>query len=564
MSSAKKVMFEKQPSTDAGEDRNFLEILLKKVDEEKSEVRTALKTIDSQQQKPNKEKEFVNYGSQKFSRKKRAASKKRNGKNNDDSSDDGFAANDDMPINVSLKDPKRFDVYSAQKEARLEKLRRDYQEAELQHLKSKPKISPYNFTKERVPVHQRDFNKEAESKQKLLEEIKRQNGKNQYEDCTFSPDLRKSAGEDSLERDRGKTVEELLEWKRERDGRMALLRMETVDKDANECTFKPKLNSKSKQIMSHYEPGTMPIKQSKKEFIEEFLKREKTDNFKPRINSKTYEILQKGYKPSTAQVKTLKPAYLHKQEENQQRHQSKNRNSRSASKSIKHQKSITEQEIIERFRTEAHPNKPKKRLGLVNRRPVSSSKNFSGSARKAAGSPAPDRFSRNKSSSAFKIPASNKSDNRRSVDLLQTRPLGNSLARIKLTTKIEFDKANRVFKQDPRQPETSRSARQPRPAENSSPSHTPDKKQANPTVSFSARQLPAAKSTDKNQLHRRSTSKESIEARERVKQNRERTAEHNRRKIEHLFYKDGSLSPPRSRPSGSPKPQKSASSRRIK
>ena len=562
MSSGKKVMFENKPTTDSGDGRNFLEILLKKVDEEKSEVREAMKSIGMQ---PNakREKEYVNYGSQNFARKKRAASKKRKGKNNDDdSSDEAFLVNDDMPINVSLKDPKRFDVYSAQKEARLEKLRRDYQEAEMQNLKTKPEISPYKLTKERTPVHQRNYNKEAEAKQKMLEEIKRRNGTEKYKDCTFSPDIRKSVGDESLERDRGKTVEELLEWKKERDGRMALLRMETVDKDANECTFKPKLNPKSKQIMSQYETGTMPIKQSKKEYIEEFLKREKTDNFKPRINSKTHEILQNGYRPGTAQIKPLRPTYLLKQQEDDQQRQKsrgRNRSSRSASKSINLQKSLTEQEIIQKFRTEAHPSKSKKKFGLLSPRNVSSSRNLPNSAKKANGSPTPGKVSRNKSSSALKARGLSKTDNRRSVDMFQTRPLESSVVRVEMATKNDFERANKPFNQEIKRSNTSKSIRQSRPAENSSASQTPEKKSGKPAIKISARHLPANQST-----RRRSASKDSVDARERVTRNKERTEDHTRRKIEHLFYKDGSSSPPRSRPSGSQKPQLSASSRRIK
>lgn len=546
-------MFERQPSAEPDEGRGFFDVLLKKVDEEKTEVRTALRAIDAQQQMATQEKEFVNYGSEQFARKRAAASKKRKArKNEDDSSDDAFATNDDMPINVSLKDPKRFDVYSAQKEARLEKLRRDQLEAEMQNLKPKPDITPYKFAKERVPMHQRNFNKEAQNKQLLLAEAKREAGSQQYRDCTFSPDLRRSVGEDSLERDRGKTVEELLEWKRERDGRMALLRMETVDKDANECTFKPKLNSKSKQIMSQYEQGTMPIKQSKKEYVEEFLKREKSDNFKPRINSKTHEILQKGYRPAAAQVKQLKPAYLlkqHEDDQNRQRSKSVRRSSRSASKDNHHLKSLTEQEIIERFRTEAHPSKPRKKLGSLYRRPVSSSRNLSSSANKAPGSPA--NIARNKSSSAIKIRNSSKSDNRGSVDALQTRPLGSSQVRVELASKKEFDRADKAS----RRPDTPRTVRRPQPAEHSSPSRSPDHRQITPGVKFAP---------SKQKPRDRSASKESVEARERVRRSKERMQESHRQKVDQLFYKDGSTSPPRSRPAGSPKPRLRSSSKRVK
>lgn len=39
----------------------------------------------------------------------------------------------------------------------------------------------------------------------------------------------------------------------------------------------------------------MPIKKTKKEFIEEYIKKEKQEFFKPRINFNAQAIVEKGY-----------------------------------------------------------------------------------------------------------------------------------------------------------------------------------------------------------------------------------------------------------------------------
>ena len=100
----------------------------------------------------------------------------------------------------------------------------------------------------------------------------------------------------------------------------------------------------------------MPIKKGKREFIEEYMKREKQDLFKPKINQNARLITENGYNPSSPSnyLRPLSP-----------RNASKSKSAKSASsnkpKSTVHKPKInsiqmTEDEIKQRYRNEAFPD----------------------------------------------------------------------------------------------------------------------------------------------------------------------------------------------------------------
>ena len=539
MSSAnKRVMFNIKSKKDEEYHDNFLDMVIRKDNAHKGEVRDCLRNIDSKLEREIKDKEVVSYAKpEEMNRRKEVIKKGRRKGSDDDFNTDGFITTEDMPINVNAKDPKRFEAYLAQREVRIEKLRRQYQEEENKNIKEKPDITPYELSKDRKPVYKRNYVEESEAKSKALEEARIKKMIDQHEEHTYSPDIKKKTGYDYVER--GKTVDELMEWKKERDGRMALQRMENIDKNAVDCTFKPKLNNKSKQIMSHYEAGTMPIKQSKKEFIEEFLKKEKNDNYKPRINSKTNEILQNGYKLNNVEVKQLKPAYL-KNEMKESMSNKPSYRSKSASKSPNLRIKITEQDIIQRFRYEADPNRIKK-----SNQDRILSKNKAKSVRNLGSS----QYSPNKKLSStygskqyFKninrIRSISQSNKKRSASKdkgaraetpkkknTSIRDLKKPIVEVNLrntesSSKREFDRIENAIKEDLKNSGRYRKMRQ---AENSTPSRSPERKEFDDRLWYL--------------------------------KTKERNRENTKKRIEDIIYRDSqvSVSPPRSRESRTPK-----------
>lgn len=262
---------------------------------------------------------------------------------------------------------KRLSDMSVEKQKRMEKRKLEQDQVELNEVKTKPDISPYNYKSlERVPLHMRDYNgyadKRAEDQKRslLVKELKNK------DECTFAPNINKKKSEQI----RAKTPIELIEWKKEKDNMLAMMRMEKVDINGSECTFKPSINEKSKRLMEskNYNSGNgIPLRKSKKQYINDFVKKEQEDLFKPKINVSSKRITKAGYdKPAEIEVRQLK----RKPVQNHPKSATFSRNPSKDSSPIRYEKQgnplqLTADEIIERYRKEAKPKKREKKVPFI-------------------------------------------------------------------------------------------------------------------------------------------------------------------------------------------------------
>lgn len=337
--------------------------------ESRGEIRGALKTVDEKLKELEKRKEVVQYyGQLKMPQTSKA------GKQRDLETYDEYGAFTDFDggqegRRVSTTGVPRFDRYLNDKKAKLSKLKKEQEMKEESEMKQVPTITKYDLPNDRVPVHKRDLAKKSESRRQLHEDGERKKRMREYEECTFSPDINRPRSKSKdFDRDEitGKSANELMDWKKERDSRVALLRLGTLREDDRQCTFRPELNGKSKKIMSRYENGGMPLKQSKKEFVEEFIKKEKEDLFKPKINMNSYDIVEKGY---NAPVPKETPRKLKPKSEKKPKSASKAKAAPTIHKNVTPRVGMTEELIKERYRTQAHPQ-------LMHRHPSSISKSI--------------------------------------------------------------------------------------------------------------------------------------------------------------------------------------------
>lgn len=250
---------------------------------------------------------------------------------------------------------QRLGDRSLEKQEKLERLRleRDVQAAK--ELKHKPQITPYDYESlDRVPLHKRDYGNLAEKKTEeqkrnmLIKKLKEQ------DECTFSPNINKNKGENI----RAKTPSELMEWRRERDNMKAMKRIENPDIGGAECTFQPSINEKSKRLaMNHNSGDGIPLRRTKQQYIEEYIKKEKEELFKPKVNVTARKIVKTGYdKPAEIEVRQInrrprqQPSKSTIQKRNISRDTSSHRFDPEGNPI-----SMTAEEIIERYRREAKP-----------------------------------------------------------------------------------------------------------------------------------------------------------------------------------------------------------------
>ena len=243
----------------------------------------------------------------------------------------------------------------AAKEANLKRLREHYQARDLAEVKDKPDIGYQSSERSRTPVHLRDGTEAFRKRDEIhYAELQRKKSK-ELDGCTFSPEVngKNDRGEDKC----GRTAEGLIEWQKERDERVALLRMAVTDKGGENCTFKPQITEKSRKIVENQLNGGMPIKKGKREYIEEYIKKEKQDFFKPKINQNARMIAENGYNPASPRnyVKPLSPR-------NASRSKSVKSVSSAKPKPTIHKPKLnniqmTEDDIKQRYRKEAFPER---------------------------------------------------------------------------------------------------------------------------------------------------------------------------------------------------------------
>ncbi len=318
----------------------------------KYEVRETMKNIEERiQAELTNNAEVINYrGTPKVPISQQGYLKK---KKNDEEIEiaDGFLP-DDEAYRGRKQSKDRFDVYLEQKEQRMRRLKQEYLAKEKAAMRDKPEIGDYDSEKPRTPIHLRDGGEILKKRQDAYQSNIQNKASQELDECTFSPELRsKNKGE----ADNGRTAEALLEWKKERDERVALLRMAHTEHDTGDCTFQPQISEKSRKIMSSYNNGAMPIKKGKKEFVEEFMKREKQDLFKPKINQNARSIVENGYTiaPPRQEIKPLSPKK--KLPSKSPRSTSIHKNKPTIHKPRQKLGEKTEDEIILKYRKEATP-----------------------------------------------------------------------------------------------------------------------------------------------------------------------------------------------------------------
>lgn len=251
---------------------------------------------------------------------------------------------------------KRLSDKSLEKQEKLEMFRFQQEEKAAKEHQFKPKINEYDYKSlNRVPLHMRDYQNfgekrdEEQRKRLLMRQLQDQ------DECTFKPNINKN------EHLRAKTPSELIEWKRERDNMMAMKRIENPDINGTECTFKPHINEKSKRITAEYNSGSgLPLRKSKKQYVDEYLKKEREDLFKPKVNVNSKNITKSGYdKPAEIEVKQLKKKIdtnLLSKSTAQSRRPSRDY-STDNHHFDEHLTPLTAEEIIERYKREAKPQK---------------------------------------------------------------------------------------------------------------------------------------------------------------------------------------------------------------
>lgn len=232
-------------------------------------------------------------------------------------------------------------------------------------------------SKERIPLHMRNPLLDKQKKEMLKREQERKRAEDEMKECTFKPCLisqtshvataiqTQLAKQDAIApkevcTNSSRGPETLLQWKKDRDRKIAEIQAQNIDKDIEDCTFKPKISENSKRILAQaFSNGNcttdsqMPIKLSKKDYVEEYLKKEKENMFKPKIGSKTNEIIDNGYtnvakvapaksidkivkKPDRSLSKSKKKDVKSQQEHKAEVIEKKIINKNSPSKSLKH------------------------------------------------------------------------------------------------------------------------------------------------------------------------------------------------------------------------------------
>lgn len=261
-----------------------------------------------------------------------------------------WAQGDDVPRVV-----KRLAEKAQLKEENLSKMRQEQERIRIKELTHKPEISEYDYISlNRVPLHKRNYNTFAE---KRNEEFKRNTMLREIqesESCTFAPNINKR----KMDTLRAKTPTELIDWKKEKDNTLALLRMEKADIQGHECTFQPKINEKSKRMVARHNGGDgIPLRRTKNQFIEEYLKKEREELFKPKINVSSKKIIRGGYeKPAEIEVKQLKRTVRNKSAVNKKRTFSGDGEENSQN-DRRYMSGMTAEAIIERYRREARPKR---------------------------------------------------------------------------------------------------------------------------------------------------------------------------------------------------------------
>lgn len=242
------------------------------------------------------------------------------------------------------------DAFLTKKEERLKSLRALKQNQEMAEVKDRPTINKYDFQKYRPSFQERIIKnngyRELSEKKKERELSRTKPDQKELKECTFKPNIAGSNRRRDLSRSisknhsetRGKSPSELIAWRGEKENRLASLRI-SVSKDINqheknECTFKPELNKRSLKLakshnkISQYQSGgshlyrdetsnlldedSMPIKKPKQSFVKEYLAKEKQDFYKPKINKKTSEIIENGYKIPKTKDRPLRPELTRK------------------------------------------------------------------------------------------------------------------------------------------------------------------------------------------------------------------------------------------------------------
>ncbi|KAF0685655.1 Aste57867_22491 [Aphanomyces stellatus] len=136
----------------------------------------------------------------------------------------------------------RLQESDKKKEERLEKLRKAKEEKLVQETTFRPainenkKLSPKQAAKDKVPFHERLFNKEQLQTQAVEREQKRMELEAQV--CTFKPEIKD--GPAGLER-RGSIFDRLYEEQKKKAEMLDLAEQEKLKKEMEECTFKPQV-----------------------------------------------------------------------------------------------------------------------------------------------------------------------------------------------------------------------------------------------------------------------------------------------------------------------------------
>ncbi|KAH9128010.1 hypothetical protein AeMF1_001753 [Aphanomyces euteiches] len=203
---------------------------------------------------------------------------------------------------------ERLQEADKKKKERLEALRKEKEHQIEQEITFRPAINDSKAPKvqEKVPFHERLFNKEQLQAQALEREQKKIEIEAQT--CTFKPDIIPAPV--TLER-RGSVFDRLFEEQKKKQEMLDLAEQEKIKKELEECTFKPTVLVDPAEILKEVpqEPVWERLSNDKKQIIEQRDKmkeelEQKECTFKPNIQASLAETSRRMSlrRPSSPQL----------------------------------------------------------------------------------------------------------------------------------------------------------------------------------------------------------------------------------------------------------------------